>query len=340
MLPSGRVLFGQMDEVIFGKPAAEAVVTEVQRLRATRVFLMVSSSLNRNTDEIDKVRRALGSRCAETFDRMPAHTPRAAVIEATEAARAAQADLIVTIGGGSITDGGKAVQMCLANDIRSPETIDKLRPVKGAAGIVNPPPMNTPTVRQISVPTTLSAGDFSALAGVTNERTKVKELLRHPLVMPSAVVLDPALTLHTPEWLWLSTGVRAVDHCVEGVCSNEAHVFGDAQALKGLALLASGLPRVKAEPKDLAARLDCQLGAWLSMGPLSSGVPMGASHGIGYVLGAEFGVPHGYTSCIMLPAVMRWKQASKRTTSSTDLGRDVAGKQRGKRCARYPDTRA
>ncbi len=94
--------------------------------------------------------------------------------------------------------------------------------------------MNAPTVRQISVPTTLSAGDFSALAGVTNERTKVKELLRHPRVMPSAVILDPALTLHTPEWLWLSTGIRAVDHCVEGVCSNEAHAFGDAHALKGL----------------------------------------------------------------------------------------------------------
>jgi maleylacetate reductase len=156
--------------------------------------------------------------------------------------------------------------MCLANDIRSPEAIDKLRPVKGADGIVGPPPMNPPMVRQISVPTTLSAGDFSALAGVTDERTKVKELLRHPRIMPSAVVLDPAITLHTPEWLWLSTGIRAVDHCVEGICSNEAHVFGDAQALKGLALLASGLPRVKAEPKDLAARLDCQLGAWLSMG--------------------------------------------------------------------------
>jgi len=231
---------------------------------------MVSNSLNRNTDEIDKVRRALGNRCAGTFDCMPAHAPRGAVIEATEAARAADADLIVTIGGGSITDGGKAVQMCLANDIRSPEAIDKLRPVKGSDGIVGPPPMNPPTVRQISVPTTLSAGDFSALAGVTDERTKVKELLRHPRIMPSAVVLDPAIALHTPEWLWLSTGIRAVDHCVEGVCSNEAHVFGDAQALKGLALLASGLPRVKADPKDLAARLDCQSGAWLSMGPLSS----------------------------------------------------------------------
>ena len=201
MLPSGRVLFGQMDEVVFGKPAAEAIAAQAERLGATRVFLMVSNTLNRNTDEIDKVRRALANRYAGTFDRMPAHTPRGAVIEATEAARAADADLIVTIGGGSITDGGKAVQMCLANDSRSPEAIDKLRPAKGPDGIVGPPPMNPPTVRQISVPTTLSAGDFSALAGVTDERTKIKELLRHPRIMPSAVVLDPAITLHTPAWL-------------------------------------------------------------------------------------------------------------------------------------------
>jgi len=136
----------------------------------------------------------------------------------------------------------------------------------------------------------------------------VKELLRHPRIIPSAVILDPAITVHTPEWLWLSTGIRAVDHCVEGVCSNEANPYADAQALKGLALLASGLPRVKADPKDLAARLECQIGTWLSMGPLASGVPMGASHGIGYVLGAEFGIPHGHTSCIMLPAVMRWNK--------------------------------
>jgi len=308
MVPSGRVVFGHMEEVVFGKPAAEAVAGQVQRLGGTRVFLMVSNSLSRNTDEIDKVRRALGDRFAGSFDRMPPHTPRAAVIEATEAARAAQADLIVTIGGGSITDGAKAARMCLANDIRSPEAIDRLRPVKGADGIVGPPQMNPPMLRQISVPTTLSGGEFSAIAGVTDERTKVKELLRHPRIIPSAVVLDPAATVHTPEWLWLSTGIRAVDHCVEGVCSNEANAFGDAQALKGLALLSSGLPRVKADPKDLAARLDCQLGTWLSMGPLASGVPMGASHGIGYVLGAEFGVPHGHTSCIMLPAVMRWNK--------------------------------
>jgi maleylacetate reductase len=301
----GRVVFGAMDEVVFGRPAAAAIVAQMDRLGARRAFLMVSGTLNRETSEIDKIREALGSRCAATFDAMPPHTPREAVIAAAEQARAADADLIVTVGGGSITDGAKAVQICLANNIRTVEAIDAVRSIKGVA-----PDMTPPTVRQISVPTTIAGGEFSALAGVTNLRTKVKEMLRHERVMPRAVILDPAVTVHTPLWLWLSTGIRAVDHCVEGLCSREAHPYADAQALKGLSMLTQALPRVKADSRDLDARMDCQIGTWLSMGPLSSGVPMGASHGIGYVLGAAFDVPHGYTSCVMLPSVMRWNKSA------------------------------
>jgi maleylacetate reductase len=303
---SGRVVFGAMDEVVFGRPAAEAVVAQMDRLGKTRAFLMVSGTLNRATDAIENIRHALGSRCVATFDAMPAHTPREAVIAATEQARAAGADLIVTIGGGSITDGAKAVQLCLANNVRNVDGIDPLRTVKGTT-----PAMTAPSVRQISVPTTIAGGEFSAAAGVTNARTKVKEMLRHPLTIPRAVILDPAITVHTPEWLFLSTGIRAVDHCVEGLCSREAHPYADAQAVKGLSMLAQALPRVKANPGDLDARMNCQIGTWLSMGALSAGVPMGASHGIGYVLGAVYDVPHGYTSCVMLPSVMRWnKQAN------------------------------
>jgi maleylacetate reductase len=300
----GRVVFGAMDEVVFGTPAAEAIVAQMDRLRAARAFLMVSGALNRQTDAIGKIRKALGSRCAASFDAMPPHTPREAVIAATAAARAVSADLIITVGGGSITDGAKAVQLCLANHVDTVEGIDRIRAVAGVA-----PAMTAPTVRQISVPTTIAGGEFSAMAGVTNQQTRVKEMLRHPLVMPRAAILDPAITVHTPEWLWLSTGIRAVDHCVEGLCSRQAHPYADAQASKGLSMLAQALPRVKADPADLDARMDCQLGTWLSMGPLSSGVPMGASHGIGYVLGAAFGVPHGYTSCVMLPSVLRWNKS-------------------------------
>ena len=301
----GRVVFGAMDEVVFGEAAAAALVAQMDRLSASRAFLMVSGTLNRQTDEIEKIRDALAARFAGLFDAMPQHTPREAVIAATDAARAARADLIVTVGGGSITDGAKAVQLCLANDIRTVADIDRIRAVKGAV-----PTINAPSVRQISVPTTIAGGEFSSIAGVTNQQTHVKEMLAHRLAMPRAVILDPAITLHTPEWLFLSTGIRAVDHCVEGLCSREAHPYADAQALKGLSLLAQGLPRVKADPHDLDARMDSQIGTWLSVGPLASGVPMGASHGIGYVLGAAYGVPHGYTSCVMLPSVMRWNRSA------------------------------
>lgn len=299
MPSSGRVVFSRMDEVVFGKPAAEAVSELVSRHGAQRVFLMASGTLDRETDEVEKLRQALGNRCVGTFASMPAHSPRSAVIAATEQAREAGTDLIVTLGGGSITDGAKAVQLCLANDIRTPEEMDRVR----AGNEIKPP-----TVRQISVPTTLSAGEFTYLSGVTDERTKVKELFRHPDLIPMAVVLDPEVTRHTPMWLFLSTGIRALDHCVEGVCSLEGNAYGDASALHGLSLLARGLPRVKADPSDQQARLDCQTGAWLSTGPLAAGTPMGASHGIGYVLGAVFDIPHGHTSCIMLPSVMRWNR--------------------------------
>jgi alcohol dehydrogenase class IV len=304
MTEAGQVVFSKMEEVVWGRPAAETVAGLAQKRGAERVFLMVSGTLNRATDEIDKLRRALGNKCVGTFDRMPPHTPRAAVIAATEQAREARADLIVTLGGGSITDGAKAVQLCLANDIRTPEAMDAVRA---------PNPVKPPTVAQISIPTTLSAGEFSPISGVTDERTKVKELFRHADIVPRAVVLDPSVTRHTPEWLWLSTGIRAVDHCVEGVCSNEATPYGDASALHGLGLLTRGLAKVKANPDDMAARLDCQLGSWLSMAPLVAGVPMGASHGIGYVLGAVFDIPHGHTSCIMLPSVMRWNKPANAT---------------------------
>ncbi len=308
MTDSGHIQFSRMDDVIYGKPAAQAVAETVVRLGAERVFIMASGTLTRETDEIAQIRQALGNHCVGSFEAMPPHTPRSAVIEAAKGARDARADLIVTIGGGSITDGAKAVQLCLANDITTVQGLDAFRPVAGPNGMMVPPPCTAPTVRQITVPTTLSGGEFSAVSGVTDEATQIKELFRHPDIVPQTVILDPAVARHTPEWLWLSTGIRAVDHCVEGICSPRANPYGDAQALKGLALLAGGLAAIKADPADVQARLDCQMGTWLSMGPLASGVPMGASHGIGYVLGAVFDIPHGYTSCIMLPAVMRWNR--------------------------------
>src|SRR5438067_9978548 len=153
MPQAGRIAFGNMEAVVFGRPAAEAVAEEARRCEAERVFVMASGTLNRTTDELAKLRRALGNRFAGLFDHMPPHTPRRAVIEAAAMAREARADLIVTMGGGSVTDGAKAVQLCLANDIRTPEALDDYRPVAGPDGMSGPPPhCKPPTVRQVTVP--------------------------------------------------------------------------------------------------------------------------------------------------------------------------------------------
>jgi maleylacetate reductase len=106
--------------------------------------------------------------------------------------------------------------------------------------------------------------------------------------------------------LMLSTGVKAVDHAVERLCAVQAHPFVLGTATEALRLLARALPAHKAKPEDTESRLDLQFGMWLSIGAGTSGVGTGASHGIGHVLGAACHVPHGHTSCVMLPSVLRW----------------------------------
>jgi len=309
-LVAGRFRFPPLEEVSFGEPAAETVAALAARRGARRVFVLASGTLARTTGEIDRLREALGGRYAGLFDAMPAHSPRGAVIEAAAAARAAGADLLVSFGGGSVTDGCKVVQICLTHDIRDAAELDDYRIDTSTDGKVRIPEFGAPTVRQIAVPTTLSGGEFNPLAGCTDERRKVKEGYRHPALVPFAIVLDPAVTRATPEWLWLSTGVRALDHAVETICSVRANPYCDGTAIHAIRLLRQALPRVKADPGDLAARLDCQIAMWHSMTSVVGGVPMGASHAIGHILGGTCDVPHGYTSCVMLPAVMAWNASA------------------------------
>ena len=113
-------------------------------------------------------------------------------------------------------------------------------------------------------------------------------------------------TLNTPDDLLYSTAIRSVDHAVECYCSPMASPATEALCLQGLSLLTQALRAMRRDGQDLAARMKAQFGMWQACTALASGVETGASHGIGYVLGGGFGVGHGHTSCVMLPAVMRW----------------------------------
>jgi maleylacetate reductase len=162
----------------------------------------------------------------------------------------------------------------------------------------------------IAVPTTLSAAEFTPFSGATDTARRVKEGFFHPQLAPKRVVLDPRVTLATPPELWFSTGLKAVDHAVEQLCHPERAPFADALAEAGLERLVRGLLKCKADPEDLDARQDCQFGMWLSIAGATTGRGMGASHAIGHSLGGMLGVPHGMTSAVILPAVLRWNESA------------------------------
>ncbi|MEM1144034.1 MAG: iron-containing alcohol dehydrogenase [Pseudomonadota bacterium] len=296
------------EKVYLGDRAEDAIFREVERLGARRVFMLVSRSLNQNTDEIERIRTALGARFAGMYDGMPPHVPRSAVLAAVDVAREVEADLVVTVGGGSVTDAGKIVPICLKHDIRNIADFDRFRVYVDDSGEVIKPVFDAPDVRVVICPTTLSGGEFNPLSGATDEQAKLKQGYEQRMMAPVSVVLDPALTVHTPEWLFLSTGVRAVDHALESLGSLQSNDYADGLASSALELLSEGLPRVKSDPNDLAARLKCQIGVWQSMLPLIGGVQLGLSHAVGHVLGGSFDVPHGYCSCVMAPAVLSFNE--------------------------------
>ena len=323
----GIHLYPPMERVIYGIPLAEALADEVKRLDSQAVYIMASGTLTRETDVIAGVRDVLGNRVAGVCSGIGAHTPRTDVVAAANEARAAKADVLLTVGGGSVTDAAKMVGLCLGNGVTDPAQLDAFRAVITPDGKTERPPTRPPGVRSIAVPTTLSAGEFTWFAGCTDTTRHVKESYGHALMMPRTVILDPAVTVHTPQWLFLSTGIRAVDHAVEDICSINPTPFSDGTSLQALRLLSRGLKRVKDDPSDLEARLDCQLGAWMSIMGSQNGVTKGASHGIGHVLGGTAGVPHGYTSCIMLPHVLRFNEpvnAARQAWVSEALGRPGA----------------
>lgn len=318
--------YSALDSVFAGTSASETLPVLVSRLGAQRVLLVASNSLARATGGFSALREALGSRCTGLVQDIRAHTPRADVMRTLDAARAADADLLVSLGGGSIIDACKVVQLALDQGIETERQLieyaqqgDGTRGAKyGDLSLFT----EAPSIRQIAIPTTLSGAEFSNNAGVLNTEVAAKEGYRASNLCPRSVIYDPALSLHTPEWLWLSTAIRSLDHAIEGYCSSDSHAYLDGHFLHAMRLFASSLPQTRSDSSDVAARSLNQQAVWLACCGLGT-VSHGASHGIGYILGSLCGVPHGHTSCVMLPAVLAWnasEQPDKQEAIAAALG--------------------
>lgn len=297
----------RLERIHFGRPLVDAVQQEADVRGAERVVVVASKTLSQKTPVVNAVVDALGSRCAGRFDETVEHVPRESVLRLAHRLRELSADLVLTIGGGTPIDTVKMVLVCLAEGIERAEDLERYVISTRPDGSRSTPHVKPPPFRQVAAPTTLSGAEFSDLAGCVDPARAVKQLFSGEQIGPASVILDPEITTHTPDDLWLSTGIRAVDHAVEAVCSSQPSPFADAGALHALRLLGRSLPSTHEDPVDLEARLNCQLAIWLACQGLNR-VPYGASHGIGHQLGAVAGVSHGHTSCIMLPHVLAYNE--------------------------------
>lgn len=307
----GLFQFLAQERVGWGTPAPAAIAREMATVGASRALIVASNTLATQTDVVDRIKAELGDQVVGVFSGTKEHTPIDTVIACVAAIREAEADIVITVGGGTPIDTVKAAILCIAEDVSEIDALKKYRVVVNDDGSRTIPPVGPSPVRQIIVPTTLSGAEFSNLAGVTDPERGIKDAYFSRDSAGIAVILDPAVTVHTPEWLWLSTGIRAVDHAVETICSRSSQPLPDATAIHALRLFGQALPRSRANPDDLDARLDCQMAVWLAAFGLGR-VEYGASHGIGHQLGAVGGVPHGHTSCVLLPSVLRWNESETR----------------------------
>src|SRR5215218_2194004 len=286
-LPTERVHFG----------AGSLQKLEEEARSSDRAFVVTGRSLYEKTDLIWRVEALLGEKHAGTYSGKGQHTPGSSVERAAEEARGS--DLLLSVGGGSVVDGTKAVARKLGH------------------------PMH------VAVPTTLSGAEWAHRVGVTDEASGRKGGFADPGAVPPVVILDPETTPFTPEKLWLSTGIRALDHAVEGLLYGGEHPITDVTGLEGARRLVAYLPRSKEEAEDVEVRLELQIAAWLAyFGPFNT--PMGLSHELGRRIGASYEVPHGVTSCITLAPTLdlvrhlvpedRWRRLEEA------LGGDPAGR--------------
>ncbi|KAF7532959.1 hypothetical protein G7054_g7477 [Neopestalotiopsis clavispora] len=298
---------GKKPYVSHGLPFHEACRHHAETtFGATRIYVVVSSSISR-TQAFSDLQKALGSRLTGVRYGMAPHTPWKDVFEVTRDILDKKSDLIITLGGGSLTDGIKLARLLAANGITDFEGLKRLRePCKIWAPHPSEDEVKPATIPCVNVPTTLSGGEYTNIGGATDtEGDGHKTILQHESMLADIVVLDPALTVSTPERFWLSTGVRGIDHCCEGLYENLPSAFPETSADLVVALekLLVNLLRTKKNWEDPEARLQEMLVVKECPRAISNG--LGASHGIGHQLG-PLGVGHGETSCVMLAHVLKY----------------------------------
>ena len=301
--------------------ALEDLAAEVRALGCQRL-LFVSGTRSAQSAAARAVRQALGDLLACEVAGVPPHSSVATVEGIVAAARAHRIDGFIAVGGGSASDSAKAAAILLAEGGQ----------LRDHANVFYPPDRYVQKVLPaeklplVAVPTTLSAAEVTPGLGISDEHGH-KLVFWDPHLVPRLIVLDGSATLDVPASLFVSTGMNALDHCVEGIYSKVRNPVSEGLALQSIRLLGPALEAVVRDPADPHARTDALVGAYLS-GLVISNARVGIAHGICHGLGSTGGLPHGVANSIMLPHAMRFNRevaAEHLALVAQALGADTRG---------------
>ena len=313
-------------KVIFGQGRAEDLPSELDRLGSQRVMVLSGRSIAEKTDTVKRVETLLGDRCQAVYSNLPQRAPLSTAVEATQIALDNGVDTLVGVGGSTISDAARMIGVMMAEGLTSEEALRE-RGHEGGGNFQSTADRDR-LPRQVSIPTTLSAGEFNLGGGnVLDDQAGHKIRVRHRGLYAHLIVLDPDMTEGTPDWLWLSSGVKALDHCIERLYCRGSQPATDATTAKAAEFLFQNLPQSREEMGNSEARLGCLMGAWMSMMGAPS-VGSGLSHAIGHVIGVKYSVGHGYTSCVTQPYVMEFNRpasADKQAMLAQAAGLDTRG---------------
>lgn len=281
---------GYAQQLVFGAGSVRRLPELIKAVGARRAMLVTTAGRLASNDG-QRVVRTIGSALASTFGGVTSHAPAPMVQAAVLQARRDGVDAIVSFGGGSCADTGKAINFFAEQEAGTPGSSWADRPV----------------LPHVAVPTTYSGAELTPFFGMTDPHTRQKQGAGGPTCAPVGAIYDIDLTMSTPARVSAETGMNALAHCVEIVWSPSRTPEAEAIALAGASRIVHALPNVVDAPDDAAARALMLEGAALGGRCLQNG-SMGIHHGLAQLVGGRTGIPHGLANAVILPHAIRYNQ--------------------------------
>lgn len=205
-------------------------------------------------------------------------------------------DLIISIGGGSCIDTAKAVSVLMTNEGYIGDYMGGGKTAKNKG------------IPHIAIPTTAGTGsEVTDVTVITNTKNDVKMMIKQPVFLPNVAIVDPYLTISSPQKVTAATGVDALSHAIEAYISKKAHPMTDMFALSAMELIVNNIRKAFQNGNDIDAREAMALGA-LQAGTAFSNASVCLVHGMSRPIGALFHVPHGVSNAMLLPAVLEFSK--------------------------------